>query len=95
MEVTILFWEKGGNSILNFNEEIMLKAKKAKSVEDLLQLAEENNFELTEKRAKEYFDKFNQKNRELGDDELKAVAGGKVIDLQEEEFAGACGTPKN
>ena len=80
--------------MLNFNEEILSKAKRAKSVEDLLQLAEENNFELTEERAKEYFDKLNQKNRELGDDELKAVAGGKIIDQQEQEFAGACGTPK-
>ena len=58
------------------NEEMIAKAKEAKSVEELLALAKANNVELTEEEAKAYFAQLNPKSGELDDDELDAVAGG-------------------
>ena len=58
------------------NEEIIAKAKKAKSVEELIALAKENGVELNEEDAKMYFEQLNAKKGELSDDELDAVAGG-------------------
>ena len=37
------------------NQEIIAKAKKGKSAEELLALAKENNIELTQEQAKELF----------------------------------------
>jgi ribosomal protein S27AE len=62
--------------MLNFSDELILKAKEAKSVEDLLVLAKENNVELTEEEAQDYFTELNQKSGELSDEELDNVAGG-------------------
>ena len=56
-------------------KELILKAKEAKSVEELLALARENNIELTEEQAKECYDRLNSIG-ELSDDELEKVAGG-------------------
>ena len=58
------------------NEEMIAKAKEAKSVEELLALAKENGVELAEEDAKTYFEQLNAKKGELSDDELDAVAGG-------------------
>ena len=58
------------------NEEMIAKAKEAKSVEELIALAKENGIELNEEDAKMYFEQFNAKKGELSDDELDAVAGG-------------------
>ena len=58
------------------NEEILKKAKAAKSVEELLALAKENGIELTEEQAKAYFAQLHPTTGELADDELDAVAGG-------------------
>ena len=58
------------------NEEMIAKAKEAKSAEELLALAKENGVELNEEDAKMYFEQFNAKKGELSDDELDAVAGG-------------------
>ena len=58
------------------NEEMIAKAKEAKSVEELIALAKENGVELTEEDAKMYFEQLNAKKGELSDDELDAVAGG-------------------
>ena len=57
------------------NEELIAKAREAKSAEELLALAKENNVELTEEEAKAYFEQMN-KTGELADDELDSVAGG-------------------
>ena len=58
------------------NEEMIAKAKEAKSVEELIALAKENGIELTEEDAKKYFEQLNAKKGELSDDELEAVTGG-------------------
>ena len=58
------------------NEEMIAKAKEARSVEELITLAKENGVELNEEDAKMYFEQLNAKKGELSDDELDAVAGG-------------------
>lgn len=58
------------------NEEMIAKAKEAKSVEELMALAKENGIELTEEDAKMYFEQLNAKKGELSDDELDNVSGG-------------------
>lgn len=55
--------------------EIIEKAKQAKSVEELLSLAKENEIELTEDEGKAYFEQLH-KSGELSDEELGNVAGG-------------------
>ena len=57
------------------HEEMILKAKEAKSVEELLALAKENGMEMTEENAKVYFEQLH-KSGELADEELTDVAGG-------------------
>ncbi len=57
------------------NEELMAKARGAKSAEELLALAKENDVEFTEEQANAYFEQMN-KTGELSDDELDSVAGG-------------------
>lgn len=61
--------------------EQMEKAKACKSVEELLSLAKENEIEVTEAEAKNYFAKLNPENGELSDNELETISGG-------------CGEPK-
>ena len=58
------------------NQELITKAKAAKSVEDLLELAKASNVELSEEQAKDYFAKLNPTKGELSDDELDDVSGG-------------------
>ena len=58
------------------NEEMITKAKEAKSVGELIALAKENGVELNEEDAKMYFEQLNAKKGELSDDELDNVAGG-------------------
>ncbi len=57
-------------------EELILKAKEAKSAEELLALAKENGMEMTEEEANAYFAQLNPVSGELSDDELDNVAGG-------------------
>ena len=59
----------------NLTPELIAKAKAAKSAEELLALAKENNVELTEEEAKTYFEQLNA-NGAVSDDELELVAGG-------------------
>ncbi len=59
----------------NFTPEMIEKAKAAKTAEEILALAKENNMEMTEEEAKAYFEQFH-KSGELSDDELDNVAGG-------------------
>ena len=69
----------------NLTSEMIEKAKAAKSAEELLALAKENNVEMTADEAATCFAQLGPKSGELDDDDLDAVAGG----------AGGCGDPTN
>ena len=56
--------------------EMLVKAKKAKTPEELLAIANENGVELDEEGAKAYFEQLHQSTGELSDDELDDVSGG-------------------
>ena len=73
------------------NEEMIIKAKEAKSVEELIALARENGVELNEEDAKMYFEQLNAKKGELSDDELEDVAGGGCLG-EEERYCPNCQT---
>ena len=60
---------------MELNNELLQKAKVAKSAEELMTLAKENGVELTKEEAQEYFAQLN-KSGELSDEELDNVAGG-------------------
>ncbi len=55
--------------------EMIAKAKECKSAEELLELAKENNVEMSAEEAAELFAKLNQEG-ELSDDELDSASGG-------------------
>lgn len=59
----------------NLTPELIEKARRAKSPEELLALAGENGIEATEEEARDYFEQLN-KSGELSDDELDNVSGG-------------------
>lgn len=59
----------------NLTPELVEKAKAAKSVAELLELAKANNVEITEEEADAYFDQLGS-NGIISDEELDAVAGG-------------------
>ena len=60
---------------MNFTAEQLAKAKSAKSVEELLAFAKENEYPLTEEEAKSYFEKWHTEG-ELSDEELENATGG-------------------
>ena len=60
---------------MKFTDEILEKAKTAKSAEELLAMAKAENIELTEEEAAKAFVELN-KTGELSDEELDNVAGG-------------------
>lgn len=66
----------------NFTVEMIQTAKAAKTVEEMLTMAKDNNIEMTEEEAADYFAQLHAPTGELDDDELDNVAGG------------GCGTPK-
>ncbi|MDD2447169.1 MAG: hypothetical protein PHY91_05730 [Tissierellia bacterium] len=66
--------------MLEINEEIIAKAKQARSVEELISLAKEHDFQLTEEEAGKHFEALNQRTGEISDEELDNVAGGGCID---------------
>jgi len=59
-----------------FTPELIEKAKAAKTAEELLALAKENEVEMTEESAAAYFAQLHPTSGELSDDELDNVAGG-------------------
>ena len=61
---------------MELNNEILAKAKAAKTPEELIEIARENDVEMTEDGAKAYFDLLHPKTGEISDDELDNVAGG-------------------
>ena len=60
----------------NLTPEMIEKAKAAKSAEELLEIAKENNVEMTADEAATYFAQLNPKSGEINDDDLDNVAGG-------------------
>ena len=62
---------------INLTPELISKAKTAKSAEELIKIAEGEGVKLEEKDAEAFFNKLNQTEGELADDELETVAGGK------------------
>lgn len=60
----------------NITPEIIEKAKSAKTVEELIELAKTSAIELTEEEAKIYFETVNPAMGEISDDELDNVSGG-------------------
>ncbi len=56
--------------------ELIEKAKSAKTPEELMAFAKENGEELTEESAKAYFERLHPQTGEVNDDELDNVAGG-------------------
>ena len=77
----------------NLTSELIAKAKAAKSAEALLELAKENNVEMTEEAAKTYFSQLNA-NDAVSDDELDAVAGGGSCPGDDEEDDSSSGVNK-
>jgi hypothetical protein len=65
---------------VNLTPELVAKARGMKTEEELLQLAKENDIDLTEEQVKEYFTKLNPKSGELADEELDNVSGGGCSD---------------
>lgn len=59
-------------------EEFLKKLNKAKSPEELIALAKEDGFELSEEKAKKLYDML-RSGTELSDDELEGAAGGKGL----------------
>ncbi len=62
----------------NLTNEMLQKAKECKTVAELLNLAKENDYPLTEEQATKTFNEWN-KTGELADEELENVAGGCKI----------------
>ena len=60
---------------MNISKELLEKAKQAKTAEELLAMAKEENIELTDEQAKEYFATIHASG-ELSDEELDNVSGG-------------------
>ena len=60
----------------NLTNEMIEKAKVAKSVEELLEIAKANGVEMTADEAATYFAQLNPQSGELDDDALDGVAGG-------------------
>ena len=62
---------------MKLTQEMMEKARAAKTAEDLLLLANENGIEMTADEAQTYFEQINA--NKLDDDLLDGVSGGWVI----------------
>ena len=81
--------------MMNFNAEMIEKAKMAKSAEELLEIAKANGVEMTEDEAKTYFAQLNPKRGELDEDLLVNVSGGWIImdeseKIEEKEQKSGC-----
>ena len=67
--------EKESVSDMN-NQEMLAKARKAKTQEELLAIAQENGVDMDAESAQAYFEQLHQPTGEMSDDELDDVAGG-------------------
>lgn len=61
---------------MEMNKELLAKAKNAKTVEELAEIAKENNVELPMESAKAYFELLHPQTGEISDEELDNVSGG-------------------
>ena len=61
---------------MELNNELIAKAKEAKTPEELMSLAKDNGVEMTGESAKAYFEQLHPTAGELSDEELDNVAGG-------------------
>ena len=61
---------------MELSNDLIAKAKQAKTAEELLTLVKESGMEMTEESAKAYFEQLSSKTGELADDELDNVSGG-------------------
>ena len=55
---------------MEMSKELLAKAKEAKTPEELMAFAKENNMEMTEESAKAYFEQLHPKTGEITDEEL-------------------------
>lgn len=58
------------------NTEIIMKAKEAKSAEELVKIARENGLELSQSGAEQLFGELHRPSGELSDSELESAVGG-------------------
>ena len=58
------------------DQELLTRAKAAKTAEELLTLAKENGIEMTAEEAQKIFAQLHSQSGELSDDELDNVSGG-------------------
>ncbi len=70
---------------MNDSKELLKKAKTAKTAEELLAMAKEENIELTSEQAAMVFANLN-KTGELSDEELDNVAGGRLQRIKRSEI---------
>lgn len=70
---------------MNISKELLKKAKTAKTAEELLAMAKEENIELTSEQAAMVFANLN-KTGELSDEELDNVAGGRLQRIKRSEI---------
>ena len=75
---------------MNFNAEIIEKAKAANSAEELLKIAKAGGVEMTAQEAATFFAQLNPKSGELDDDELDNVAGGACKSSNDDQRACPC-----
>ncbi|MGM9644953.1 MAG: hypothetical protein ACI3X1_07690 [Eubacteriales bacterium] len=61
---------------MNFTAELIEKAKQAKTVEEIVELAKAEGIEMTKEKAEKIFFGLNKKSGELSDNELDNVSGG-------------------
>ncbi len=61
---------------MEMTQEMLAKARAAKSPEELLKLAKGNSEEMTEESAKAYFELLHPQTGEVSDEELDNVSGG-------------------
>ena len=73
------------------DEEMIVKLRDAKSVEEILAVGKEYGKEFTEEQAKELLEMTSNATGELSDEELEAVAGGGIIDTVKEWFGSLFG----
>lgn len=62
--------------------ELIAKARKANSTDELIAIAEENGIEMSAKAAAEFMKKLKPTDNAIADDELEAVAGGGCGDTE-------------
>ena len=77
-----------------FTEEMIAKAKQAKTVDELEALAKEAGVVMTREQLEKAFDELHPKAGELTDDELDDVAGG-CGEKENEWFCVRCGASKD